>query len=827
MSSIASADDTIITVDDDGAADNISQVLTAKINYISPHDFPQGTKVRFSGTGNASYGEIVGYKWTSCRNGVLSSSDSFSLNTSNLKIGGHTISFSVKGDQGEWSEVAIGYIHVLVAPSATITSISPNPATEGTEVTFVGNAIDQDGTIKAYSWKIDGNQISNQATFTNSDISVGDHTVAFSAMDNNSLWSEEVTKTLKITEVQNIAPVTNIVSISPNPATEGTEVTFTGNATDQDGTIAAYLWTVDGNTVSTNETFTNSDIPIGEHTVVFSAMDNDNEWSEEVNTILTVTETPNIKPVTHIVSISPNPAYEGTEVTFTGNATDQDGTIAAYLWTVDGNTVSTNETFTNSDIPIGEHTVVFSAMDNDNEWSEEVNTILAVTETPNIKPVTNIVSISPNPATEGTEVTFSGSGNDTDGTIAAYNWTSSIDGNLSNSASFSTADLTVGTHTIYFSVCDNNGEWSSKVSKSLTVNKAPVQKGDDSASAVFVSVSPASGSTLAAGTSSANIIFNYNDTETGVNTDSVVFIFDYVDVTDDDNVTITSTSAQYNAIGLSAGSHIASVYVVDTAGNSATFYTNFTIAEKSSSISSSGSSSSSSSSGGGGGSGGGTTGEKYENVLVKEVESIFVIKGSHVSYEFTDEGNAISSVQFDSLKNSGSIQTIIEVVKDRSSFAKTDAPGQVYQQMNIWVGKSGFVRPENVEDLLITFKVEKSWLTENNIEADTVMLYKYADSSWNKLSTTVTGEDDEYVYFESETPGFSPFAIASESESESAGDDTLQSVVDDIAGSVAAEEQVSEVETTSNGFSTTGILLILGLLVAVLVGGYILYGKRN
>ncbi len=440
----------------------------------------------------------------------------------------------------------------------------------------------------------------------------------------------------------------------------------------------------------------------------------------------------------------------------------------------------------------------------------------------NQQPTATIASIFPISATEGESVSFAGNGTDIDGTITGYKWVSSRDGDLSASASFSTTGLSVGTHTVSFSVQDNNGAWSAVVSSSLNVSEAPVQTGNDSAP-VLVSVSPTSGSTLAAGTSSVNINFSYSDNETGIDTSSVVFIFNYVDVTANGNTTIANTSAQYNATGLSGGSYNASVYVVDTAGNSATFNTNFTIAEKSSSSSSSTSRSSSSSSGGGGG---GTTGEAYANIAVKEVESIFVIKDSHFSYEFTDEGNAISSVEFDSLKNSGSIQTIIEVVKDRSSFAKTDVPGQVYQQMNIWVGKTGFVRPENVENLLITFKVEKSWLTENNIETDTVMLYRYADSSWDKLSTTVTGEDDEYVYFESETPGFSPFAITSESESVSAEEDILQSVADDTADSVS-KDLVSDNETKSTGFSVTGILLVLGLLAAVLVGGYVQYGKRN
>ena len=51
----------------------------------------------------------------------------------------------------------------------------------------------------------------------------------------------------------------------------------------------------------------------------------------------------------------------------------------------------------------------------------------------------------------------------------AYNWRSSKDGQLSTLASFSTSSLSVGTHTIYFKVQDNNGAWSSEVSDTLVI----------------------------------------------------------------------------------------------------------------------------------------------------------------------------------------------------------------------------------------------------------------------------------------------------------------------------------------------------------------------
>jgi len=40
-------------------------------------------------------------------------------------------------------------------------------------------------------------------------------------------------------------------------------------------------------------------------------------------------------------------------------------------------------------------------------------------------------------------------------------------------------------------------------------------------------------------------------------------------------------------------------------------------------------------------------------------------------------------------------------------------------------------------------------------------MHRYSQGKWNALNTTKTGEDDQYIYYEAITPGFSPFAITS------------------------------------------------------------------
>ena len=90
---------------------------------------------------------------------------------------------------------------------------------------------------------------------------------------------------------------------------------------------------------------------------------------------------------------------------------------------------------------------------------------------PNISPKAYIDSITPNPATRGETIIFEGHGSDSDGSVKAYKWRSSIDGTIGTAATFNTSTLTIGTHTVYFSVKDDSDAWSEEAMAIVTVNK--------------------------------------------------------------------------------------------------------------------------------------------------------------------------------------------------------------------------------------------------------------------------------------------------------------------------------------------------------------------
>jgi hypothetical protein len=65
---------------------------------------------------------------------------------------------------------------------------------------------------------------------------------------------------------------------------------------------------------------------------------------------------------------------------------------------------------------------------------------------------------------------------------------------------------------------------------------------------------------------------------------------------------------------------------------------------------------------------------------------------------------------------------------------------------------------ENLENVVIEFKVEKEWVERNNIDRETIQLLRY-EEGWNPLPTDVIGEDENYLYCVASTKGFSLFVV--------------------------------------------------------------------
>ena len=242
---------------------------------------------------------------------------------------------------------------------------------------------------------------------------------------------------------------------------------------------------------------------------------------------------------------------------------------------------------------------------------------------------------------------------------------------------------------------------------------------------------------------------------------------------------------------------------------------------------SNGGSSHSSSSGGAGGSP-----EPAKNVAVKEISQTFITNGNPVKFDFPMNATALVYISFDPKKTVGKTTTIVEMLKNKSSLTPDTPEDEVYNYLNIWVGNGGYGSDEdNLENAVVCFKVEKSWIQDTNIDQNSITLNRYSNKTWEQLPVSLLKEDDKYLYFTARTPGFSSFAITGEVEID---ETETQSSVDDkqnesTSGNIAINaEQVPEQKQNldnpgKENKKTPGFEIVTGI---VCITGIFLFKRR-
>ncbi|MCP4527658.1 MAG: hypothetical protein GY833_17330, partial [Aestuariibacter sp.] len=194
----------------------------------------------------------------------------------------------------------------------------------------------------------------------------------------------------------------------------------------------------------------------------------------------------------------------GDSVTFTGSASDvEDGDLTASIaWTssIDG-AIGSGGSFSTSALSVGVHTITAGVSDSGGLPASDVITVSV-----NGAPSVAITAPADGTAVNvGASVTFTGTASDVeDGDLTAnISWTSSLDGAIGSSGSFSTSALSIGIHTITAGVTDSGGLPASDVI-TVSVNGAP---------SVAITA-PADGSTVNVG-DSVTFTGTASDTEDG------------------------------------------------------------------------------------------------------------------------------------------------------------------------------------------------------------------------------------------------------------------------------------------------------------------------
>lgn len=248
-------------------------------------------------------------------------------------------------------------------------------------------------------------------------------------------------------------------------------------------------------------------------------------------------------------------------------------------------------------------------------------------------------------------------------------------------------------------------------------------------------------------------------------------------------ITKTSGDASTGTLTLSAGNsqQLSWTLNLNATGTITLDLGGTTVDSASVTVSTSSSSNASSSSGGGGGGGGAAEAakdEKKDEAMEKKEEKKAKIevptagKATITIPEVAAGRRSIRSFGGESALEQAGILDVILNLRANYSNLKVDVeklptkPAEIAEEPK---GKAyGYIKietsakPEDIAEAAVQFKVEQSWLNENNIDESKVKLNRFADGKWQELSTTRSQKDDQFVHYEAATPGFSVFAITGE-----------------------------------------------------------------
>ncbi|MBI4020999.1 MAG: PGF-pre-PGF domain-containing protein [Candidatus Aenigmarchaeota archaeon] len=215
------------------------------------------------------------------------------------------------------------------------------------------------------------------------------------------------------------------------------------------------------------------------------------------------------------------------------------------------------------------------------------------------------------------------------------------------------------------------------------------------------------------------------------------------------NFSLVNSSGNFTYNHSNVGNNLwrAQYFVNDSAGNqniSANVTFTVTVA---------GSTSSSTTSSGGGGGGGGTTSSNPADtsiwsVITPAVPTVATIDNDEIGF---------TEVQFTTDTQITNGQLKVEKLADKPTALPDPAQEAIYQYVEI--------KTTNFDDThlsgspKIQFQVTNTWLAENGIEKQNVVLLRYT-TEWTVLTTILTSSDADFSHFQATTPGFSTFAIA-------------------------------------------------------------------
>ncbi|MGL1904222.1 MAG: hypothetical protein OCC49_18955 [Fibrobacterales bacterium] len=444
--------DVIITAIDNKGS--LSDPDTLKVTIFSsmpsvqisttPARHPVNDTLKFTVTATDTDGKVIDYLWSFDNNQFnVTKEPMFKAIWSSEEFGSKTLYVKVIDDDSLTSLVdSISFEIAKLQPQLNLsadTSIFVNDS-----ISFNANAIDSNGTVVKHLWSFDNItwDTTSMASLTKA-WPINDYGIKIlyaKVIDDDGIESSVDSTRI---EVLLSAPI--VKSMSDTSIFVNDSINLNVSATDVNGTIFKYLWSFDNVTWDTtsNATLTKAWVinDYGNKTMYVKVIDDDGVGSTIDSTKINVTLS---APV--LIAMNDTIVAVNDSILFTALATDNNGNIINYLWSLDSGKsyASTMEGAYKYIWPINEYgskLILVKAMDDDNVESNVDTIVVTVNQClPEVQAINLQGQISDTIISINDSIYIGISATDSNGQISKYYWDFNADGwddSTSNTGSLS------------------------------------------------------------------------------------------------------------------------------------------------------------------------------------------------------------------------------------------------------------------------------------------------------------------------------------------------------------------------------------------------------
>ena len=300
----------------------------------------------------------------------IGNSEMFNFN--NLQEGTHTVILSItyEGDSSNETQQLIVFPPI---PQMVIDFISGDSIKEGEVLQIVAQCFDnnQEEIDCEYYWDIydnDGNPdllfrlSGSPVSLSNLTNSEGSYELVYRSKDIDSgiysAYSQAIVNVLP----PNQSPTASI-NISPDSLGgltpqyyQFSSLTFTSSSSDPDGDLVSFKWYFNNEVISEENQFSLSFNETGIYQMKLEVQDNDGVWSSQTATNFKII--PNTAP-----SVDFTYSFEGSVYAFNSSASDSEGSISSYEWSINDASYSSEENITWTANKTGTYTITLEVTD--------------------------------------------------------------------------------------------------------------------------------------------------------------------------------------------------------------------------------------------------------------------------------------------------------------------------------------------------------------------------------------------------------------------------------------------------------------------------------